>query len=87
MIFQPFWDIASFRELASGVPLKPWITFHMSGPSELDIASGSRFFQLSDLVSLIALVASWQVSIHSWQFYGSFDRGDYGCGSWLGHVD
>ena len=63
------WDIASLGELASGVPLRPWITFHMFGPSELDIASWRRFFQLSVLVSFIALVASRQASIHSWWFW------------------
>ena len=68
VIVRPLWDVASLGELASGVSLRPWITFHMLGPSELDIAFLSRFLQLSVLVSLIALVASRQASIHSWQF-------------------
>ena len=66
---RPLWDIASLEELASRVLLRSWITFHMLGPSELDIASWRRFFQLSVLVSLIALLASWQASIHSWRFW------------------
>ena len=28
VIVRPLWDIASLGELASGVPLRPWITFH-----------------------------------------------------------
>ena len=38
VIVRPLWDKASLGELVSGVPLRPWITFHMLGPSELDIA-------------------------------------------------
>ena len=66
---RPLCDIASLGELASGVPLRPWITFYMLGPSELDIASWRRFFQLSVLASFIASVASRQASIHSWRFW------------------
>ena len=68
VIVRPLWDIVSLGELGPGVPLSPWITFHMLGPSDLDIASWSRFFQLSVLASLMASVASRQASIHSWRF-------------------
>ena len=33
-------DITSFGELASGVPFRPWMTFHMFGPSEFITAYG-----------------------------------------------
>ena len=69
VMVRPLWDIASLGELASGVPLRPWITFYMSGPSELDSASWIRFFQLSVLALLIASLASRQVSIHSRRFW------------------
>ena len=69
VMIQPLWDIALLGELASGVPLRPWITFHMFGPSQLDIASWRRFSQLSFLGSLIASVPSRQASIHSWWFW------------------
>ena len=65
----PSWDIASLGELASGVSFRPWMTFHMFGPSELDIVSWRRSFQLSVLASLIALIASQQASIHPWRFW------------------
>ena len=39
VMVQPLWDIASFGELAFGVPFRPWMNFHMFGPSEFDIAS------------------------------------------------
>ena len=71
---RPSWGIASLGELASGVPLRPWMTFHIFGPSELDITSWSRSFQLSVLASLIASVASRQASFHSWQFWWIFWR-------------
>ena len=58
LIVRTLWDVASLGELASGVPWRPGITFHMLGPSELDMVSGSRFFQLSVLASLIASLAS-----------------------------
>ena len=41
----------------------------MFAPSEFDIASWRRSFQLSDLTSLIASVASRQASIQSWWFW------------------
>ena len=41
----------------------------MLEPLELDIASWRRYFQFSVLASLIALLASWQASIHSWRFW------------------
>ena len=66
---RPLWNIASLGELASGVPLRHWITFHMLGPSELDIASWRRLFQLSVLALLIASLASRQAPIHSWRFW------------------
>ena len=66
---RPSWDIASLIELASGVPFRPWITFRMFQPSEFDIVSWRRFFQLSVLASLIASVTSRQPSIHSCRFW------------------
>ena len=66
---RPMWNIASLGELASGVPLRHWITFHMLRRSELDIASWRRLFQLSVLDSLIASLASRQAPIHSWRFW------------------
>ena len=51
------WDIASFGELPSGEALRPWITFHMLGPSELDIASWRRIFQLSVLAGCYSVAA------------------------------
>ena len=69
VMVRPLWDIALLGELASGVPLRRWITFHMLGPSELDIVSWRRFFQLSVMASLISLLASRQPSIHSWWFW------------------
>ena len=69
VIVWTLWDIALLGELASGVPFRPWITFHMFGPLEFDILSCRISFQLSDLASLIASVASWQVSVHSWRFW------------------
>ena len=69
VIVRSLCDIALLGQFASGVLLRPWITFHMFGPSEFDIASWRRSFQLSDLASLIVSVASRQASIHSWQFW------------------
>ena len=69
LMVRPLCDIASLGQLASGVPFRPWITFHMFGPSELDIASWRRSFQLSVLASLIDSVDSRQASIHSWRFW------------------
>ena len=63
------WDIASIGELASGEPFRPWMTFHMLGPTEFDIASWRRSFQLSVLIWLIASVTSRQASIHSSRFW------------------
>ena len=63
------WDIASFGELASGVPFRPWMTFHMFGPSEFDIAFLSMSFQLSVLASLITSVASRQALIDYYWFW------------------
>ena len=63
------WDIALLGELALGVPFRPWITFHMFGMSELDIASWRILFQLSVLDSLIASVAGRQASIHCCCFW------------------
>ena len=61
-------DITSFGEVASGVPFRPWMTFHMFGPSEFITVYGRRRFQLPLLALLIASGASWQASIHSCQF-------------------
>ena len=74
MMVQPLWDIASLGELASGVPSRPWITFQMLGPSELDIASWRRFFQLS----VLALLHDKCLSTAG-DFDGSSDGGDFGC--------
>ena len=68
VMVRPLWDIALLGELASGVRLRPWITFHMLGTLELDISSWRKFFQLSVLASLITSLASQQASIHSWRF-------------------
>ena len=34
---QPLWDIALLRELASRVPFRSWMNFHIFGPYEFDI--------------------------------------------------
>ena len=60
VMVRPMWDIASLGELASGVSLRPSMTFHMFELLELDIASWGRSFQLSVSASLIASVASPQ---------------------------
>ena len=57
VMVRQLWDIAPLGEFASGVPLKPWVTFHMLGPSELDIVSWRRVFQLSVFASLITSLA------------------------------
>ena len=69
VMVRPLWDVASFGELASGVPFRPWMTFHMFGPSEFDIASWRRSFQLCVLASLLASVDSRQASIHYCRFW------------------
>ena len=69
VMVRPSWEIASLGVLASGVPFRSWITFHITGPLELDIGSWRRFFQLFLLASLITLVASWQASIYSCRFW------------------
>ena len=69
VMVQPSWDIASFGELASGIPVRPWMIFHIFVPSEFDTAFWRRSFQLSVLVSLIASVALRQVLIHSCRFW------------------
>ena len=69
VMVRPSWDIASSGELASGVPIRPWMTFHIFVPSEFDTVFWRRSFQLSVLASLIALVASRQVLIHSCRFW------------------
>ena len=71
-------DIASFGELVSGVPFRPWMTCHIFEPSDFEIASWRRSFQLSPLVLLIASVASLQASMHScWFFGGLSNRGNF----------
>ena len=65
----PLWSIGEFGELASGVLFRTWMTFHIFGLSEFDIASWRRSLQLSVLVSFIASVASKQASIHSCRFW------------------
>ena len=66
---QPLWDIALLRELASRVPFRPWMNFHIFGPYEFDIVFWKRSFQFFVLVWFMALVASWQTSIHYCQFW------------------
>ena len=59
---------ASLRELVSGIHLRPQMTFHIPGPSSSDIEQCRKSFQLFALASLIATLASQQVSILFCQF-------------------
>ena len=49
VMLRPSWDIDT------GLPFRPWMTFHVFWLSEFDNASWRRSFQLSALTSLIAL--------------------------------
>ena len=69
VIVQPSWDMASFRELVSGIHLRPQMTFHIPGPSSSDIEQCRKSFQLFALASLIATFASQQASILFCQFW------------------
>ena len=82
---QPLWDIASLGELASGVPLRPWMTSHMFGSLALDIASWRRSFQLClGLVDSLGSFIDKCQSIHG-DFDGSFNGGNFECGFRLAH--
>ena len=68
-------DLRNESEMMSGpaviflITYRPWMTFHIFRPSDFDIASWRRSFQLSILALLIASVASWQAPIHSCWFW------------------
>ena len=61
--------MASLGELVSGVPLRPWITFHMSEQLTFDIDFCRSFCQLLFLASLMASFASPHISIQSCRFW------------------
>ena len=66
---QLLWDMASLSEFVLWVPLRPWITFHISGSSAFNMEMCRRSFQLLALASLMALFSSQQALIHSCWFW------------------
>ena len=69
VIMWPLSEMASFRELTSGVPFKPWMTFYMFVPSGLGYASSRKSFQLSALAAITVLVPLRPASIYSCWFW------------------
>ena len=69
VMVKPLCYVASLGELVSGVPLRPWITFHMSEQLTFDIEFCRSFFQLLFLASLMASFASRHISIQSCRFW------------------
>lgn len=65
-IVRPLSVIALLGEFASGLPLRPRITFYMSCLLLFFMASSSTFFQPLVLSSFISSLLSLQASIHSW---------------------